>query len=65
MTFCKKLKETTINGKTITAMECTEKYAAAPEYMIIKSENGIGLETIKAARTTWRKKYAQLVDELQ
>ena len=63
MTFYKTLKETTINEKTITAYERVEKFSSVPEYEIVISRDGIGYETIPVARTTWRKKFTQLVDE--
>lgn len=64
MTFCRILKEeTTPSGKTISAYENTEKYETVPSYQIIISVDGIAVDVIPAARTTWARKFKQALNE--
>lgn len=64
MTFCKILKEeTTPSGKTISAYENIEKYETVPSYQIIISVDGIAVDVIPAARTTWARKFKQALNE--
>lgn len=66
MTFCKTLKtEDTNGGYTVTAYESTEKYSNAPRYEIIvsKTESHLAFSVIAAGRTTWRKRFADIVKE--
>ena len=64
MTFYRTLKRENKNGKTVTAYEKTEKFSNVPEYEIVVSENGLGYEVIKAARTTWKNKFKKVLEEL-
>jgi len=62
MTLCNLLMARTLpDGKTVEAWEKTDKHAAAPYYEIVVSQRQIGLETIRAARTTWKKKFFETV----
>lgn len=64
MAFYKELKTATKpDGITITAYEVYEKFAKAPRYEIIKSRNGIGIETARAARTTWKRTFSRIESE--
>lgn len=65
MTFYKTLKSATVGDREVTAYEYTEKYATAPGYQIVISENGLGYEVIPAARTTWKRKFNQALQELK
>lgn len=64
MTFYRTLAETERNGKTVTAYEKTEKFETVPSYEIVVSRDGMGYLTVPTARTTWRKKFRELVNEL-
>lgn len=64
MTFCKILAETKKGNKAITAYEKTDKYNCLPEYEIVLSKNSIGYLVIKTAKTTWKRKYNELVKGL-
>lgn len=64
MTFCRILKEeTTPSGKTISAYENVEKYETVPTYKIIISVDGIAVDVIPAARTTWKKAFTRAYNE--
>ena len=63
MTLSQTLKQTTANGYDITARIRTDKYSAYAEYSIAISRNDYAVEVIPAARTTWRKKFNQLVKD--
>ena len=67
MTFCKTLAKAS-NGKiTIIAYGNTEKYSCSTDYEIV-IDRGTGIvqncDIYHAARTTWRKKFNQLVKDL-
>lgn len=62
MTICKVLKTAEKDGVTITAYENYEKFSAVPHYSISLSKDGIGFAEIKTAKTTWRKKFAELAE---
>ena len=58
MTLCNLLMARTLpGGKTVEAWEKTDKHAVEPRYEIIVSRDGLALEIIQTARTTWKKKY--------
>lgn len=64
MAFYKELKTVEKpGGIAITAYEVFEKFAKAPRYEIIKSRNGIGIETARATRTTWKKTFSRIESE--
>ena len=59
MTLCKRLAAGTLpDGKMVEAWERTDKNAVAPRYEVVISRDGISMEVIPAARTTWEKKYS-------
>lgn len=63
MTFCKLLVATTIkDGDAVTAWELWDKDSCSPRYEITVSRNGIEKETVKAAKTTWKKKYKSMTE---
>ena len=66
MTICKKLKSEMKNGKIITAYEERHKPHFVPEYAIyvMKADGNLPYYTVRAARTTWRKKYNELLAEM-
>ena len=64
MTVCKCLAEKEIDGIVVSAMELLDKYDRAPHYEIYISKNGIAYQTVKTARTTWKKKFDQIVGEV-
>ena len=65
MTFCKILKTAVKDGKTITAEEKTDKYSVLPYYQIvIADENGLAIDVIKTAKTTWKKQFNKLTEEV-
>lgn len=65
MTFCETLKETTVNGRYICAERRMDKYSSVWEYTIIDIPNGAcivsNLDITKCAKTTWRRKYNEIV----
>lgn len=65
MTFTKTLKETTKNGIQVQATENYDKYSSAPYYKIVIAKEGdpCALYVIDTARTTWRRKFRQTVEE--
>lgn len=64
MTFCKILKEAEKDGKTVTAYEKTEKYSAVPYYQIVISKDSRTIDVIKTAKTTWKKQFNKLMEEV-
>lgn len=64
MTFCKLLKEHKENGISVSAFEKTEKYEAFSTYEIVVAKGCTAVETIPAARTTWKRKFAETVKYL-
>lgn len=63
MTVYKTLKTETRHGVTVTAWEAWDKYDRLPRYEITVARGPICSEAIKAARTTWSKKYNEIVKE--
>lgn len=63
MTFCKVLKEEKRGADTITAYEKVEKFSAAKSYEICVSRNGIAYHVEQTAKTTWKRKFNQLMNE--
>ena len=65
MTFCKILKETTIGETRISAYEEYEKFSDVPNYRIYVKHKEYGYtqyDTIRTARTTWKRKFQSIVD---
>lgn len=60
MTVCNLLAKKTKDGKKISAWKNYEKFSSTPCYEITISKDGIVLEEIKTARTTWKKKFNEL-----
>ena len=62
MTFYTTLKEgTTERGATVTAYKSMDKYSTLEQYAVTVSRGGLGIFTEKCARTTWRKKFNDLL----
>ncbi len=62
MTICKLLKEAKLaNGDTVSAWELTEKYETVPHYEVSVCRNSIELYSVKCAKTTWRKRFKEIV----
>lgn len=61
MTFCKVLAEGKRDGDTITAYEKYEKFSAVPTYEIVVSRDGIARLVFKTARTTWKKRFREML----
>lgn len=64
MTFCKQLKIAVIGKNTITAWELYDKGSAVPRYEVTLSTCGIAYAVEKAAKTTWRKKFDEMVNSV-
>lgn len=62
MTFYKQLATAKRDDDDITAYEYVEKYESAKRYQIIISRNGIARIVIPTARTTWKRKFNELVN---
>ena len=61
MTFCKLLKEATLpNGDAVQAYQNTEKFESVSTYQIIIARGSIAHDVIPCARTTWKRKFAEL-----
>lgn len=60
MTVCNLLAEKTKDGRKISAWKNYDKFCSVPRFEITISKDGIALETIKTARTTWKKKFNEL-----
>lgn len=65
MTYSKTLAKATTGGKEIIAYESYEKFSAVPHYEIAISpvDNLFADMVVKTARTTWRKRFNQIVQE--
>lgn len=63
MTLSQALAQTTVNGYDIDARIRMDKHSLYTEYSVTVSKNDYLIEEISAARTTWRKKFNQLVKE--
>ena len=61
MTFCRILAEAQRGPDTVTAYELTEKFSACPRYEIIESREGIAFTVTKTAKTTWKKKFNEIL----
>ena len=64
MTFYKTLKRENKNGQTVTAYEKYEKFSTVPEYEIVVSKDSLGYQVIPTARTTWKNKFKNVLNEL-
>ena len=64
MTFYEQLKQEQRAGKVITAYRCIEKCETVPSYRITVARNGKTEEVYKAARTTWKKKFRGVLNEV-
>ena len=63
MTICKKLASAEKHGKEIEAWEKHDEYSLSPRYEITISRDGIAEDVIKAAKTTWKRKFVELVED--
>jgi len=60
MTICKVLAEKTSGDYEITAYENHDKDSRLPRYEIVKSKDGFCVEYVRAARTTWKKRFNEM-----
>ena len=64
MTFYTTLKEAqTVSGNTVTAYKFTEKFSDHENYGVMVSREGIAFHVSTCARTTWKRKFAELAGE--
>lgn len=64
MTIYKPLKcETTSRGYCITATQKQEKYSNIWTYEICVARDGYGLFVIPCARTTWKKRFIETINQ--
>lgn len=63
MTFCKQLAKATKDGYEIEAYENTDKFESVPYYDITISKDGIVCDVIKTAKTTWKRKFKELISD--
>ena len=61
MTFCKILAETQRGPDAVTAYEKTEKNSRSAKYEIVESRDGIAHTVTKTAKTTWKKKFQEII----
>lgn len=59
MTFCKILSEMQNGKKTVTAIEEYEKFSSVPRYSVVVSVDGIAVDVIRTAKTTWKKRFRE------
>lgn len=63
MTFCKLLRETTLdNGDTVQAYAKTEKFESVASYEITISRGCVAYSVIPCAKTTWKKRFNEIVN---
>lgn len=60
MTVCKVLAEKISGEYKIAAYENYDKDSRLPRYEIVKSKDGFGVEVVRAAKTTWKKRFNEL-----
>lgn len=63
MTFCKRIAKAAKNGYEIEAWENVDKYSAIPYYEITIGKDGIAYQVIKTAKTTWKRKFKELISD--
>lgn len=63
MTVCQLLAEKQIGKKTVSAWKNQDKFSNVWNYEICISEDGFCYETIKTAKTTWKRKFNSIVKE--
>lgn len=64
MTFCETLKsETTASGYTVIAEKSTEKFENGSNYRVYVAEGSLAFLVIPCAKTTWRKRFAETVEQ--
>jgi hypothetical protein len=61
MTFCKVLATAERDGETVTAYENVDKFSSVKRYEIVVARESIAVQVIPTARTTWKKKFNELV----
>ena len=64
MIFCKVLVTGKRDDDDITAYEKYEKYSAVPQYSIVVSRDGIARLKFKTAKTTWKKRFKEMCEEV-
>ena len=62
MTFSKVLAQGKRGKYDVIALESTEKYSSVPHYEIIVADDNFAFEVVKTARTTWKKKFKEMID---
>ena len=62
MTICKVLAQGKRDGYDVLVYEKYEKYCGNPYYEIIVAENGIAKLSEKTAKTTWKKRFKEIID---
>ena len=60
MTFCEKLASGKAGKYDISAWKLTDKDSRAARYEISISADGIELYSVKTAKTTWKKRFAEM-----
>ena len=63
MTVYKTLAHEEKNGIAVSADECWDKFGTVPHYEVTVSHNSIAFLVIRAAKTTWRKRYKEAVQQ--
>ena len=61
MTIVKQLAREDKNGVAVTATENWDKFTTVPYYEISVSKDSMAYIEIKTARTTWRRKFREVV----
>jgi len=61
MTIVKQLAHEEKDGRAVTATENWDKFSKVPYYMVTVSKGSMAYIEIKTARTTWRKKFKEVV----
>ena len=61
MTFCKVLANAERDGETVTAYENVDKFSSVKRYEIVVSRGSVAIQVIPTARTTWKRKFNELI----
>ena len=66
MTFIRSLAKHDDGKILVEADECTEKCESVPHYevYVFRHSDGMVMEVVKCAKTTWRKAFKRAVQEL-
>ena len=62
MTLCKQLASAKKDGYDISVYESIDKFETVSRYEITIEKDGIAYDVIKTAKTTWKRKFKELIE---